>query len=880
MSDALPQLTAALEGRYVPERELGAGGMATVYLAHDVRHDRQVALKVLRPELAAVIGGERFLAEIKTTANLQHPHILPLFDSGTVEGTVFYVMPYVEGESLRDRLQRERQLPLADALRITREVASALDYAHRQGVIHRDIKPENILLHDGSALVADFGIALAVSRSEGGARMTETGLSLGTPFYMSPEQAMGERTLDARADIYALGCVLYEMLTGDPPFSASSAQAVVAKVLTEKPTPIRSVRDTVPEGVESAVLTALAKLPADRFATSAEFSDALAAPTAPRARSTSEARAGVDEATARNPGRLALPWIAAVAVLAAVAGWALRSVTLSSPAPAEPIRFAFKLADPASSEPFVALSPDGRRVLQSVTDSAGVLHVVARDLGSTGLVSVQGTEGAMEATYSVDGRWIYFRRGPELWRVPAEGGPATQVTEGVNDIGEGWMPDGSILVTKVSGSIWQLPADGGAAVQVTQLDTVRKEFAHWSPTVLPGGHAFVFAAYATPVARSRIQAYDFDSGEVITLVEGGISPRYVDGKLFFCREGAIWAVAFDPEELRVSGTPVPVQDDVAWKPSDGIAGYDIAPDGTMAFIRASEWDQVSRVVWVDRSGRETPALPDAGAYQEPRLSPDGRWIAVTVTKGKTDLWLYEIGRGVLTQLTHAPGSAFAAAWTPDSRSLVYVFEDPVYDIHRLTIDDSEPDREVLATPRDKMVFDVTPDGRAVLYGEQGQLSFKALSDTTAPRTLGAGDAVRGNAAVSPDGRWIAYEEWSGSQSLVYLAAADGTGGRRVVSAGGGTDPRWTKGGREIVYRHGDDMMAAPVSPTPGTVGSPVRLFRKRIQSGQGGDTPAYDVTPDGSRFLMAVPVPRPEARPVEVVLNWVANLDGKTKAGG
>src|SRR4030095_9558007 len=212
-------------------------GMATVYLARDLRHDRMVALKVLRPELAAVIGAERFLAEIKLTANLQHPHILPLFDSGAADSFLFYVMPFIEGESLRDRLRREKQLPVDEAVRIATEVASALDYAHRHGVVHRDIKPENILLHDGSALVADFGIALAV-QSAGGERMTQTGLSLGTPQYMAPEQAMGERNVDQRADIHALGAVTYEMLAGQPPFTGPSAQSIVAKVLTENPTPL------------------------------------------------------------------------------------------------------------------------------------------------------------------------------------------------------------------------------------------------------------------------------------------------------------------------------------------------------------------------------------------------------------------------------------------------------------------------------------------------------------------------------------------------------------------------------------------------------------------------------------------------------------------
>src|SRR5256714_11294449 len=264
--DALAHLKASLASRYAIDREIGRGGMATVYLARDVRHNRNVALKVLNPELGAVLGVERFLAEIQVTANLQHPNLLPLFDSGEADGLLFYVMPYVEGESLRKQIQREKQLPVDEALRVGIAVASALDYAHRHGVIHRDLKPENILLQEGQPLVADFGIALAVSVA-GGQRITQTGLSLGTPHYMSPEQATGDRVIDGRTDIYSLGAVLYEMLTGDPPHTGSTAQAIIAKVITDKPRSLRLGRESVPPHVEAAVDCALAKLPADRFAT-------------------------------------------------------------------------------------------------------------------------------------------------------------------------------------------------------------------------------------------------------------------------------------------------------------------------------------------------------------------------------------------------------------------------------------------------------------------------------------------------------------------------------------------------------------------------------------------------------------------------------------
>jgi serine/threonine-protein kinase len=309
MTDPTDRLATTLADRYTIERELGAGGMATVYLAHDVKHDRKVALKVLRPELAAVLGADRFIQEIKTTANLQHPHILALFDSGEADSFLYYVMPYVEGESLREKLNREKQLSIEEAVEITKSVASALDYAHRHNVIHRDIKPENILLHDGQPMVADFGIALAV-QDAGGERLTETGLSLGTPEYMSPEQATGDPSVDARSDVYALGCVLYEMLAGEPPFLGRSAASLIAKHAVERAPSVRRLRPTVPEVIDSSLNKAMAKAPADRFQTAGELSGAL---------STEPARP--TPVIGRKPVVFSVLFVAVVALLVLLATW-------------------------------------------------------------------------------------------------------------------------------------------------------------------------------------------------------------------------------------------------------------------------------------------------------------------------------------------------------------------------------------------------------------------------------------------------------------------------------------------------------------------------------------------------------------------------------
>ncbi len=393
MSNQTDRLNAALDGRYRIDRELGAGGMSTVYLAHDIKHDRDVAIKVLHPDLGAALGGERFLSEIRTTARLQHPHILPLLDSGDANGLLYYVMPLVTGETLRARLEREKQLPIPDAVRIAREVASALDYAHRQSVIHRDIKPENILLHDGSALVADFGIALAV-QSAGGQRMTQTGLSLGTPQYMSPEQAMGERSIDARSDIYALGAVTYEMLVGDAPFMGSSVQAIVAKVLSEKPTPLHTLRDTGPEQIETAVLIALAKLPADRFASAAEFASALGA--SPTASTLSGARRATAPSTTTRLLRI-VPWALAAALAAVVAlqprtststdATSRQQVTLwKNPLPSPLDAGATRIGNEA------AIAPDGSAIVFTDSTTAGrILMRKTRD--ATEASPIPGTEG-------------------------------------------------------------------------------------------------------------------------------------------------------------------------------------------------------------------------------------------------------------------------------------------------------------------------------------------------------------------------------------------------------------------------------------------------------------------------------------------------------
>src|SRR5688572_10565683 len=465
----IARLGSALEGRYAIDREIGRGGMATVYLARDVRHNRKVALKVLNPELGAVLGVERFLAEIEVTANLQHPNLLPLFDSGEASGMLFYVMPFIEGESLRARLDREKQLPVDEAIRITTAIAGALDYAHRHKVIHRDLKPENILMLEGQPLVADFGIALAVSKA-GGERITQTGLSLGTPQYMSPEQATGDRVVDGRADIYSLGAMLFEMLVGDPPHHASTSQAIIAKVLTERPTSVRLSRPSVPVHIEAAVARSLEKLAADRFGTAKEFAEAL------KGNGSVTTTTYQPVAVARvSRGRELAPWIVAAA-LAGLTGWlALK------PAPAvverQVIRANLDLppnvrVNDVLAGTTIAVAPQGDMIAFTSISVSGfqmflrrVNEISARQIGD-------GNVAGRNLTFSPDGRFLAFTEGNVLKKIAVDGGQVFPLgtTGGTVPYGLTWSEADTIYIGGFSG-MWKVPASGGDAIQVGTSDS-------------------------------------------------------------------------------------------------------------------------------------------------------------------------------------------------------------------------------------------------------------------------------------------------------------------------------------------------------------------------------------------------------------------------
>ena len=460
MADVLTRLTAALAERYAIERELGAGGMATVYLAEDLKHGRPVAVKVLRPELAAALGSERFLREIRVTAHLQHPNILTLIDSGDAEGFLYYVMPYVEGESLRARLQREKQLPLDDTLQITREVADGLDYAHGEGFVHRDIKPENILLSRGHAVVADFGIALGVSAA-GGERLTETGLSLGTPEYMSPEQATGESNLDGRSDTYSLGCVVYEMLVGEPPFTGTTAQALMARHSLDPVPSMRTVRGSIPEHVEEAVGRALEKIPADRFTTSGRLVAALAQPGLAVTRS--DARKGQGS---KRFGTL--PQLTAAALVVGLIVFLTLQVRQQDRVSPTPIHTQLTFTGDVW---LTAISPDGQSIAYSsfAPDPSREAPLMVQDVGGGQAVPVYTIDPPTVLQWSPDGAELLFDTRAsgqgDTYVAPRLGGTARRL---ITDWQPRWSPDGSQIASFPSS---YSRGFSGPAKQITLTDT-------------------------------------------------------------------------------------------------------------------------------------------------------------------------------------------------------------------------------------------------------------------------------------------------------------------------------------------------------------------------------------------------------------------------
>ena len=885
--DILTQLSAAIADRYTIEREIGRGGMATVYLARDVKHDRQVALKVLDPELGAVLGVDRFLAEIKVTANLQHPNLLPLFDSGAAGGLLYYVMPFVEGESLRARLDRERQLPVDEAIRITAAIANALQYAHEQGVVHRDLKPENVLMQAGEPIVADFGIALAVSRA-GGARVTQTGLSLGTPQYMSPEQATGDRAIDGRSDIYALGAIAYEMLSGEPPHTGNTAQAIIARLLTEPARPIRTVRPAVPDRIDAAVLRALEKLPADRWSSSGSFRAALLGDL-PTGTTTQRSKSRASRAT------IGLAVFATV--LSAVCLWLALSPRRVPAAAGPRVRFALSNDRPLAvgEAPQFALADDGTALAFVATDSDGSTNLWIHRLEERLPRELPRTRGAEAPFWSPDGKSVGFFEDGKIERYNLdESSPTTVADVGGDAGGAAWMANGDLIVSRAEGPLLRVPSGGGAAAPITSLDSARGELQHVLPYRLSDGKHFLYTAIGyTAAFTGGLMYVGSVTGGKATFVGRGVGIYAAPDHLLIGRDSDLVAVALNPRTFAMGTTERRI---LSGEPVNDIAS---SATGTIAWTSSGP-AFTSSIEVLDRHGRTVRVIgpPQVGGdheYFAPRLSHDGRIAAAEhhLGQGGGDIYLFDLATGDARRETFDPKnhSGFVS-WSPDDKRIVFnTTRGGGGSMFVKTVGKSD-DRTLVAAVAASWPSDWSHDGKYILFDRPSPTTHSdvwlAPADGGAPRTILATPANEMQAVLSPDGRWIAYaSDEENGRFNVYVRPFPLTAEQWKVSDDGGEAPRWRADGKELFFivRHGRDvsMMSAPIDTTGGfRAGKAVELFRRPIDVGTDilRSGVYYDVTPDGKEFVatLRISTPSTAASPLHIFVNALGGAGGPPSA--
>ena len=889
MTDALARLTTALAARYRIERELGQGGMATVYLAEDLKHGRKVALKVLKPELAAVLGAERFVVEIKTTAALQHPHILPLFDSGTADGFLFYVMPFIDGETLRSKLDRETQLGVDEAVKLASEVADALHYAHEHGVIHRDIKPENILLANGRPMVADFGIALAVSAAAGG-RMTETGLSLGTPHYMSPEQATAEKEITRRSDLYSLASVLFEMLTGQPPHLGGSAQQIIMKIITEQPVQVTTLRKAVPPHVAAAVAKALEKLPADRFETAKAFADALANPVFTAVRG----GAGAAALGARGVSQRTFALTAGVAVLAlAFAAWGWSRPSPTAGVARFPIvlwggDFENSLIGSAQSilAHQAAIAPDGSSIV--FTDSvAGGVELRVKRRGESASEPIAGAKGGRAPFFSPDGQWIaYFVDDGRIRKLPARGGGSVDIVRDANEVymTAVWLDDGTIVYWDKDANLRRVSSDGGESKVVVSQAALGGRFVT-SLSPLPESRGVLFSTCAgNCMGDPDVGVLDFRTDSVSTLVREAVGAWYApSGQLLYTLvSGGLYAAEFDLDKLEVTSGATAIIADVS--PSE----FTISRSGAVLYTTGAPTARSAELVWVSRSGVAEPIDTAWRAdFLSPALSPDGRSIAVSISDASTQLWVRRAD-GSRQKLTLEGAINWRPSWRADGLAIGYTSlpsegnrDLASRDLLEIDADGSGTSRRVLDLQLGVWEIEYSRDGEWMVYrtdnlsGTSSEIWARRLKGDTTAVPIAVGRGIRRQPVLSPDARWIAYSSEESGRLETYVASFPDGKVKRLVSQGGGTEPRWSGTGRELFFKSMGSMMVVDIASGPTLALSvPRALFSVAGYRGA-QNRQQYDVSPDGQRFLMIRPLGGSVRRELVYAEGWLEELAAK-----
>jgi Tol biopolymer transport system component len=871
-------------GTYLIVRPLGEGGMGEVWLARDTSIGRDVAIKIV----AARFAGDsdrvrRFEQEAQAAGQINHPNILTVHAVGREAGAPYLVSEFLEGETLAARL-RSGALPPDRAIDLAVQIADGLAAAHDHGIVHRDLKPDNLFLTTtGRVKILDFGVAklIAAARGDDDPTLAQTtaGAVIGTAGYMAPEQVRGQ-AVDHRADIFAFGAVLYEMVSGRRAFTGGSSVEDLHAILTSDPPP----PDGAPPAVNRVIRHALEKAPDSRFQSARDLAFHL--------------RALQDDAAAAMPGaifhgvrragrgsmRAALLWTAGVIGLGGAAAWLALSGPGAHRAVAAPERRFSIATGPAPlyafERPPLALAPDGRRMAY-VAGREGDARIFVRDLDSLSPRPIPGTENGFGPFFSPDGEQLGFFVSDSVMRVDVGGGPPTRLAAATPvSRGGTWSPDGFIYFTpSQSSSVVRVKASGGEIEPVTERDAATDEEGHVWPDVSHDGTVLVYAERrGTSFADARVVLRSITTGETRILAESGTCPRFApDGSVIFARGKTLFAVSTNPTTLAAIGSPRPVLDGVQMDPLVGYAIYAAARDGTIVYVPGDARPAGRTLLWVSGTGSESPAFPEERPFLYPAVSPDGRSVAVTIESMQQDLWRFEVGQPVLTRLTSSAGEDFGAVWSPDGSRLAFtsvregdrpaVFVKPA----------GRPDGESRLTSTRVLFPNAwTADGASLVITEEDQSTGRELIrllSTTVDRLdlqpIAPSPFGRYGAALSTDGSRVAFVSLETGRAEVFVSSWPDTRNAKQASIGGGTSPVWARNGRTLFYRSGDGVFAVDVGASPLVSRSPPRvLFRGRFEEPARPDWPRnYDVAPDG-RFLMIRQTYTPVLRDVVVILNW------------
>jgi Tol biopolymer transport system component len=866
-------------GAYEVQSLIGAGGMGEVYRATDAKLGRAVALKVL-PESFALDPDRlaRFRREAQVLASLNHPGIAAIYGLEESDGTQALVMELVDGPTLADRIAHG-PLPLDEAVPIARQIADALETAHDQGIVHRDLKPANIKGRaDGTAKVLDFGLAKALEPKGAPAAslhesptitspalVTGVGVLLGTVAYMSPEQAKG-KTADKRSDIWAFGCVLYEMLTGRAAFGRATTTDTLAAILEGEPHWSLLPAD-IPAALRRVLDRALQKDPRRRSRDIGDVHiqlDELSAPAAETVRPTR----GVLIA------RLAVAGIGLMLLTAAAVLW--WSGSRQAPAASTgPIRYSIDLRagaeiPVAAGLPIpIAISSDGRQVAFTARGPGGNRLYIRRS-DAIDPVPIAGTEGAIGPFFSPDGEWLGFASGGQLRKVALAGGAPQTLTDVPNLMGATWTSGDTIVFHRWQSALFKVSTRGGTPQPLTALDEAHGEIAHRYPQALASGSHVLFVVLRRDAA-AQIEAVDVATGARRTLLEG-LNPQVSRGRLLFGRGSTLMAAPFDNSRLAVTGPAVQIGETVYAR--DDRTYYAASATGALIYLPPADAER-RRLVWVDRNGAARPVIDDYASFTHPRISPEGNRVLVqTGATGRSEFWIHDLARGTRTRLTPS-GAVTRAVWTPDGKRITFQQRG---DLYSMPVDESTGPELVVA--RDERATSLFPlawsrDGRTLVYsrptGETNRDVMTLAAGGKPEVFLGTPRDERA-AMLSPDGRWMVYAmQEPGRDEEVYVQPFGQPGGRLVVSRDGGIEPIWSPKGNEIFYRSVDGrrMMAVDVDVRPGQpvhIGTPQLVFEGPFPAIGGSFWSNYDVTPDGQRFLMVEATNQEGAR-INVVVN-------------